>query len=154
MNVTYLHNLHKNALSITIMATKEAKNIKMVNEIALHEGEILRVLIKRAGYRVDEFAKLLDLNPHSLSRIFKSEKLTNKVKSRSAWILGVDISIFGTGIGGEVLDLGEPNEEYKALQEEVDRLHDEVRRLSAEVAREKGINEDLRKLLLKISGAG
>jgi len=140
------------------MATKSAKNYKMVNAIALHEGETLRLLIKRAGFRVDEFAKELDMNPNSLSRIFRSEKLTNKVKASACRVLGVDSSVFEQGTGYLIpevnTDFMESSEDYESLLQEVERLTDEVKRLSAEVAREKDINKDLRKLLIKISGAG
>lgn len=154
MKLSNLHYLQKERAFIKNMATKSAKKFKMNNENSLHEGEILRLLIKRAGFRVDEFAKSLDLNPNNLSRIFRSEKLTKKVKSKSASILGVDISIFETGFSYDISEsqgsVEEPDEEFLALEAEVARLEEENRQLAEELLKEKAISDELRKLLLKM----
>lgn len=122
------------------------------------KGEILLILVRRSGLEGKEIASKLGIDPATLSRLYKKEKLSKSIIDAASEVFGVDKSIFETGIGYDVpdktLNAEEPDEEYLALEAEVERLHDEIRKLSAEVAREKGINEDLRKLLLKISGAG
>lgn len=47
-----------------------------------------------SGKSVTDVAKLLEIHPNHLSKIFKSEYLTSKIKSKAAKVFGVDESIF------------------------------------------------------------
>lgn len=129
----------------------------MINKIPLHEGEILRILVRRAGFRVDDIAPQLGLIPNSLSRAFKSSKISKKVKRKAVEVLGVDESIFETGLGYEIPEsredvVGDDGEEYRALAMENERLKEENARLAADLLRERDLSEDLRRALLLIAG--
>lgn len=66
----------------------------MNEKTTLKEGETLLILQRKSGKSVAEVAKLLDIHPNHLSKIFKSEFLTAKVRKRAAEIFGVNESIF------------------------------------------------------------
>ena len=107
----------------------------MDNEISLHEGEILRILIRRSGKKVDDIAPLMGIVPNSLSRIFRSEKLTSKQKRLAANALDVDVSIFETGQGISLPDMTkveEPAGKYANVDPDV---LEENRRLKEELER-------------------
>lgn len=126
----------------------------MIKEKLVHQGEVLMLLVKRSSLDGIEVAKSMDINPSYLSRLYKSKSLTNKVKNKAAKILGVDPSIFDTGIGYEIPSsqgsVEEPDEEFLALEAEVARLEEENRQLAEELLKEKAISDELRKLLLKM----
>lgn len=127
----------------------------MNNEKEVHQGEILMLLVRRSGKEGAEVANAMGINQSYLSRLYKSKKLTNKVKASACRVLGVDIPIFETGLGYDVLDkiteVRESSEQYESLKKEVEALRAEVKRLAEENERERGLSEDLRKLLLKLT---
>lgn len=80
-----------------------------------HQGEILLLLSNRSQLSKADIAHQLNLNRSSLSRCFKSENLTMKVKKAAAAFFDVDISIFD-GVGLEAFPgfiLEEPEVIYK-----------------------------------------
>lgn len=126
----------------------------MQNSITLHEGETLRVLIKRAGIKVEDAARTMGLAPNSLSRLFKSEKLTNKVKLKACVLLGVDESIFRAtasyGYPEITPTLVEEDESDESMRRRYEELMAENRRLAEELLREQGISEGLRQALKEL----
>jgi transcriptional regulator with XRE-family HTH domain len=60
----------------------------------LHQGERLLLLANRSGLKRPEIAKQLNIHPGHLSKLFKSEILTLKIKRSSADLFGVDESYF------------------------------------------------------------
>ncbi|MBU3682394.1 MAG: hypothetical protein FGM16_10725 [Flavobacterium sp.] len=127
----------------------------MEKEKLVHQGEVLMLLVKRSGLEGIEVAKSMDIHPSYLSRLYKSKSLTSKVKSKAALLLGVDASIFETGLGYDIPALQgiveEPDEEFRALEAEVERLEEENRQLAEELLKEKAISEEFRKLLLQMA---
>ena len=64
------------------------------------QGEILLLLSNRSGKSKSEIAENLNINPSHLSKLFKSEILTSKIKAAASEYFGVDISIFeGSNLG-------------------------------------------------------
>lgn len=73
------------------------------------------MLSNRSQMSKADIAQHLNINPGSLSRLFKSENLTSKVKRAAAKVFDVDISIFD-GVGLEAFPgfiLEEPEVIYK-----------------------------------------
>lgn len=66
----------------------------MDNEKSLTEGEALLLLVRRSGKQGVEIAKMLNIHPNHLSKLFKSERLTSKIKNRAAHIFNVPLSTF------------------------------------------------------------
>lgn len=60
----------------------------------LHQGERLLLLVNRSGISKNEVAKQLSIKPGHLSRLFKSEILTTKIKKAASALFSVDISYF------------------------------------------------------------
>lgn len=125
----------------------------MSKENKQHQGEIFRLLLKRAGIKVDTMANLMDLRPSSLSRMFKNESLSTKVIRKASQILKVEESVFETGVGYSL-----PNttsvaaEDRPELEAELQRLEEDNKRLAAQLLREQEINDDLRVLLRRVIG--
>lgn len=120
------------------------------------EGEVLLLLVKRSKKSNTEIAKMLDIHPNHLSKLFKSEKLTIKIKQKAANAFGVPVSWFEgkylPHIPGFDFHVDEPEVEYSKeafgdmtatdvlrYLEEKDRRHYEER------ARLLGIIENLTK---------
>lgn len=60
----------------------------------LHQGERLLVLSNRSELSRAEIAEKLNIHPGHLSKLFKSEILTSKIKKMSAALFKVDESYF------------------------------------------------------------
>lgn len=60
----------------------------------LHQGERLLLLVNRSGMSKIEVAQQLNINPGHLSRLFKSEILTTKIKKASCALFNVDMAFF------------------------------------------------------------
>lgn len=58
------------------------------------QGEILLLLANRSGKPKNELASAFEIHPGHLSKIFKSEFLTSKIKQKAALIFDVSESIF------------------------------------------------------------
>lgn len=80
------------------------------------EGEVLLLIVKRSRKSNTEIAKMLDIHPNHLSKLFKSEKLTNKIKQKAIAVFGVDASVFGgkefPDIPGVDFEVNEPEIQY------------------------------------------
>lgn len=80
------------------------------------EGEILLLIVKRSRQSNAEIAKMLDIHPNHLSKLFKSEKLTNKIKQKVVASFGVDPDVFSKkefpSIPGFDFEAHEPAVEY------------------------------------------
>jgi len=127
------------------------------------EGEALLLLVKRSKKTNAEIAKMLDIHPNHLSKLFKSEKLTIKVKQKAALLFGVDVSVFEgkylPQIPGFDFEVDEPEIVYnrenfgdmtaadamRYLEEKDKRHYEERERHFEERARLLGIIENLTK---------
>jgi len=86
----------------------------------LTEGEILLLLVRRSGRDGKEIAEMLNIHPNHLSKLYKSESLTQKIKRSAARIFKVDESVFFNinGIGLPSADIvKEPDNEYGKVEE-------------------------------------
>lgn len=72
----------------------------MVNKPS--QGDILLLLINRSGLSKTDVAKSLNVHPAHLSKLFRSEILTQKVKGAAATLFGVDESVFESGLYPDV----------------------------------------------------
>lgn len=86
----------------------------------LHQGERLLLLVNRSPKMKQEIAQNLKINSGHLSKLFKSEKLTSKIKISASELFGVDVSYFETQDDIESHLLKEPNIIYKP--KEVDEM--------------------------------
>lgn len=126
----------------------------MNDKTPLKEGETLLILQRKSGKSVTEIAKLLEIHPNHLSKIFKSEVLTAKIRSKAAKVFNVPESIFfGNTIAEFPNIVNEPNPKYEK-QIKVDELtavevmrylEEKDRRHFEERARLLGIIENLTK---------
>lgn len=131
------------------------KNYLRMNIKQPSEGEVLRLILRRSGKRNGEIAKMLEIHPNHLSKLFKSEKLTRKIKERVSAAFGFDISVFS---GPDLASLPnpsilyEPDVEYRKMDFEdlsaaeiMRYLEDKDRRHHEERIRLLGIIENLTK---------
>lgn len=100
----------------------------------LHEGEKLLWLANRSRFTKEEIAEKLNISAAHLSRIFKSQILTSKIKTAACGLFNVDLSFFQEN--GDFVGVLEPDIEYSQamtedsfirLLEEKDRRHHEER---------------------------
>jgi len=78
------------------------------------QGEVLLFLVNRSKFSKATVAKKMNIDPSHLSKLFKSEILTSKMRTAACTIFGVDESFFD----GEVLQnftqmVSEPDAEYR-----------------------------------------
>jgi len=66
----------------------------MNEKTVLKQGETLLLLQRKSGKSVAEVAKMLDIHPNHLSKIFKSEVLTAKIRNKASQIFNVSESVF------------------------------------------------------------
>lgn len=130
----------------------------MDNKKEVHQGEVLMLLVKRSKMDGIEVAKMMNINPSYLSKLYNYGRLTIKVRRAAAITLGVDIDIFDTGLGYELPAsrqerVGEPDEAYNNLIAENTRLREENAKIAEELLREKTLSDDLRKVLVQITKA-
>ena len=69
------------------------------------QGDILLLLINRSNLSKTDVAKSLNVHPAHLSKLFKSEVLTLKVRKSAAALFGVDESVFDSGLYPDVPDV-------------------------------------------------
>ena len=74
----------------------------MENSVNLHEGALLEKLIKHTPFTKGQVAKGLAIEQTSLSRLFKTEKLSSKVKRATNDFFGMDEAFWATGEIGEI----------------------------------------------------
>lgn len=97
----------------------------MNEKTVLKQGETLLLLQRKSGKSVSEVAKMLDIHPNHLSKIFKSEILTAKIRSKAAKVFGVSESVF---VGNTIasfpqMEVNEPNVfEYQKTKNSVHDL--------------------------------
>lgn len=87
----------------------------MLNLGQLTQGETLMILQKRSELSVDELAKMLEVHPNHLSKVFKSKIVSAKLKSKACKIFNVPESIFNDGYfdGNTQIDVvAEPKAAY------------------------------------------
>lgn len=94
-------------------------------------------------------AKTLEIHPNHLSKIFKSEKVSKKIKEKSARLFNVDIAVFsGKDVEGYPYHVMEPDVEYGhgiSLEDVMRYLKEMDKRQSAERDRLLSIIENLTK---------
>lgn len=66
------------------------------------QGDILLLLINRSNLSKTDVANSLNIHPAHLSKLFKSEVLTQKIRKDAATLFGVDESVFDSGLYPEV----------------------------------------------------
>lgn len=66
----------------------------MENNTLLAEGEALLLLVRRSQMPGREIAEALDVAPETLSRIYKRQKLTKKIKRKAAAFFNVPEDYF------------------------------------------------------------
>jgi len=82
----------------------------------LHQGERLNILANRSGISKAEIAKQLNVHPGHLSKLFKSELLTSKVRKSAAALFGVDESYFDGDASLDQLEyVNESAPEYRTI---------------------------------------
>lgn len=69
------------------------------------QGDILLLLVNRSNLSKSDIANSLNIHPAHLSKLFKSEILTQKVRKGAATLFGVDESIFDSGLYPDVPDV-------------------------------------------------
>lgn len=129
----------------------------MDNKKQVHQGEVLMLLSRRSRLEGAEIAQRMGISRNYLSDVYRRESLSSKIRLSAAAVFGVDIDIFETGLGYEMPQaraerVGEADEEYNPLIYENERLKNENARLAAELFREREVSDDLRKVLMTISG--
>lgn len=129
----------------------------MANLNEKKQGEILLLLSNRSKQKKEDIAKALDIHPAHLSKLFKSELLTSKIKRKAAEFFGVDELIFEGKkelpvIPGFDFEANEPEIEYNrenfgdmTAADILRYLEDKDRRHYEERARLLGIIENLTK---------
>ena len=86
----------------------------MIEKKALKEGQVLLLLQRNGGKSVKEVAQLLEIHPNHLSKIFKSEKLTAKIRNKAAILFDVQESDFsGNTIAEFPQSANEPDVKYE-----------------------------------------
>lgn len=86
----------------------------MIEKKALKEGQVLLLLQRNSGKSVKEVAQLLEIHPNHLSKIFKSEKLTAKIRNKAAILFDVQESDFsGNTIAEFPQSANEPDVKYE-----------------------------------------
>jgi transcriptional regulator with XRE-family HTH domain len=114
---------------------------------AMNEGEKLLLLVRRSGKQNKDVAELLDIKPTSLSRIFRSETLTSKVKRKAAEVFGVEEGFFSdpdAPLPAPPPTVAEPAPKYQSAPVRTDA------ELLAENARLQAENEALRAEVLDL----
>lgn len=113
----------------------------MISKTKLKEGEVLLLLQRQSGKTVFEVAQMLNIHPNHLSKLFKSERLSAKIRSKAANVFGVQESDFsGNTIAEFPHSANEPDVKYEKKKvdemsaaevlrylEEKDRRHYEER---------------------------
>lgn len=82
---------------------------------AITEGEKLLLLVRRSGMTAADIAKMLNIHPGHLSKLFKSERLTSKIRKQSSSVFNVPESFFAddsTDDFPDVLIANEPDADY------------------------------------------
>lgn len=82
----------------------------MNNYSTLTEGEILLLLVRRSGMEAKDIAEKLNIHPGHLSKLFKSEKLTSKIKRGASDLFGVPLDIFRNASSENFPDFNFTNE--------------------------------------------
>lgn len=88
----------------------------MNKEKSLTEGEALLLLVRRSGKSGVDIAKLLNIHPNHLSKLFKSARLSFKVKQRAAEVFNVPLSAFEISTPSDVFVpdvVQEPDPQYE-----------------------------------------
>ncbi len=86
----------------------------MANINQQKQGEILLILSNRSRKKKEDIAKGLDIHPAHLSKLFKSEVLSSKIKKKASEYFKVEESFFDgyTNIPGFDFLAEEPEVEY------------------------------------------
>lgn len=86
----------------------------MTSKTKLKEGEVLLLLQRKSGKTVAQVAQMLDIHPNHLSKLFKSERLTAKIRNKAAIAFGVLESDFeGNTMADFPQSANEPDVKYQ-----------------------------------------
>jgi len=66
----------------------------MQEKLSIKEGDILYWLVWKREKSIKDLATALQMHPNSVPRLFKSEKLTDKVKKNAAAFFEVGVDVF------------------------------------------------------------
>ncbi len=87
------------------------------------QGETLMLLVHRSKKTASEVCAGLEINPSHLSRLYRSELLTENIRRRAAKFFQVPESVFKDGEVGEGDSVvNEPPARYEAMKREVDGM--------------------------------
>lgn len=87
------------------------------------QGETLMLLVHRSKKTASEVCAGLEINPSHLSRLYRSELLTENIRRRAAKFFQVPQSVFKDGEVGEGDSVvNEPPARYEAMKREVDGM--------------------------------
>ena len=111
----------------------------MNKQQTLNQGEILLLLSNRTDFSKQFIAQALEIHPAHLSKIYKSEILSLKIKQKAAQLFNVDISIFDINNPvSEEYQVNEPSPEYvrnsgTAMGDLLDMIKEKERQHSEEM---------------------
>lgn len=87
------------------------------------QGETLMLLVHRSKKTAAEVCAGLEINPSHLSRLYRSELLTENIRRRAAKFFQVPESVFKDGDVGEGESVvNEPPARYEAVKREVEGM--------------------------------
>lgn len=87
------------------------------------QGETLMLLVHRSKKTASEVCAGLEINPSHLSRLYRSELLTENIRRRAAKFFQVPESVFKDGEVGEGKSVvNEPPARYEAMKRDVEGM--------------------------------
>lgn len=104
----------------------------METNTSLAEGEALLLLVRRSRMSGREIAEALDVAPETLSRIYKRQKLTQKIKRKAAAFFDVSEDYFSKHQLPEQA-ASEPPAKYTPRSDVVAKLEKENEQLKREL---------------------
>lgn len=121
----------------------------MVTQETAHQGEKLLILKRRSGLSGEDLAKAFDIIPNSVSRLFKRQKLSAKIRRKAAALFKVPESYFFEPIEAPAAPAVRPEKFRDAAEllefreREIDLLKDELEAMRQRLVEEKRISADL-----------
>lgn len=119
-----------------------------------HEGERLLLLVRRSKMLNSEVAEMLEIATTSVSRIYRSERLSDKVRKKAIAGFGLPEDYFSApgDVVMEVTPKYEPIEkEERDLRNEVERLRKELAALAAEMKKRGDVESKLLDIITQLT---
>lgn len=130
-----------------------ATNNSMENEKA-KQGEILMLLVHRSGFTGKEAAEKLNIHPSHLSKLFRSEFISEKMRRKACDVFSVPYEVWrNPEMVEDVRTLQEPAAEYRSAADLLlDRL-DRIEQMLGEMQGWQGERLRLLGIIEHITGA-